>query len=270
MTIATLPAGLRPAFRDDLLRLGSPHDGGYVLTRRLIAATDFLLSFGISVDWSFERAFRDARPGRQGVFCHGYDHTVSGAHFRKLAMREFFRCLSRPHKASRALLRLHADYKAFFDGRGAVHFRERIHWRDGGRDCTIATAMGRVPADRNVFLKMDIEGGEYRVLADALPFADRIVGMAIEFHEVDILTDRFMDLIGRLGRVYDLVHVHANNFSGLGPNGWPVALELTYERKDLGGDPAPDSGIGAERTYPLAGLDGPNDPGQPDIGLRFG
>ena len=54
-----LPKFLKPFFlkKDELIRLGSIDDGGYVLPLKDIISSDVLISFGISDNWDFEKDF---------------------------------------------------------------------------------------------------------------------------------------------------------------------------------------------------------------------
>ena len=56
-------AYLRPVIVDDLVRLGSAADGGYLLPQRVIGEIDAVLSFGLATDWSFEEQVARLRPG---------------------------------------------------------------------------------------------------------------------------------------------------------------------------------------------------------------
>ncbi len=53
---AQIPADFRPQDVGDLMRVGRPYDGGYVVPRSALMAADHMISVGINDDWSFERA----------------------------------------------------------------------------------------------------------------------------------------------------------------------------------------------------------------------
>ena len=55
MTINT--KNLRPIESTDLIRMGRPNDGGYVIPEKIFSFCDGLLSYGINKDWSFEKDF---------------------------------------------------------------------------------------------------------------------------------------------------------------------------------------------------------------------
>ena len=64
---------LIPFDEDDLIRLGIEKDGGYVISKKSLEKSHFLLSFGMSNEWSFEEDFikQDSRN-----LVNIYDHTV--------------------------------------------------------------------------------------------------------------------------------------------------------------------------------------------------
>ncbi len=126
----------------------------------------------------------------------------------------------------------------------------------------IATVFARAGEGR-VFVKMDIEGTEYRVLEDVVAYTDRILGMAIEFHDTGPLRPVFERTMEVVRRRFEIVHVHANNFMPLYRDGFPEALEITVARKDLG------AGTRRRTGLPLPQLDRPNDPSRPDYRLTF-
>ena len=65
---------LRPIESTDLIRLGRPNDGGYVIPKKIFSFCDGLLSYGINKDWSFEKDFWKKNPN---AIIHCYDHSVS-------------------------------------------------------------------------------------------------------------------------------------------------------------------------------------------------
>jgi len=70
---------LKPKFLNDLTRIGARSDGGYVLNQASVQQSQYLLSFGINDEWSFEAEFLERKPQIK-VFC--FDHSVSKAIFK--------------------------------------------------------------------------------------------------------------------------------------------------------------------------------------------
>ena len=254
-------ADFRPVACDSLARVGGPNDGGYVVPLDAIAAADALLSFGLSHDWTFERDFRKRNP-RAVIHC--YDHTVTVQSAMLYSFGQMLRFVLRWN--GRYLRKSFAwmDYLVFFRGRN-VHFRQRI-WRDqSNNSATIADAFGKLAENSQVFVKVDIEGSEYRILDDLLDHPANIVALAIEFHDVDILTQRFTSLVEKIKREFHIVHIHGNNLAGVTPSGFPMAPEITFlSKRFFDSSPQP-----TRLSYPVKGLDSPNYPGMPDIELSF-
>lgn len=254
-------ADFRPVACDGLRRIGNANDGGYVVPMNAVAAADALLSFGLSHDWSFERDFTAHNPR---VLVHCYDHTVTVLSALRYSIGQLARFAVRWNGRYLRKSLAWIDYLRFFRGSN-VHFRQRI-WRDrSDNSATVADAFERLGGKRQIFVKMDIEGSEYRVLDDLIARSDDIVALAIEFHDVDILAARFNALVQKLKHGFHIVHIHGNNLGGVTPSGFAMAPEITFLNKRFFASPPRPSSL----KYPVAGLDSPNYPGLPDIEFRF-
>ena len=269
-------APYRPIALDDLVRVGRDHDGGYVISRRTITASRVLVGFGINDDWSFETAFVREQPHVRVV---GVDGSVSPAVFRGRARPHLVRAAAGVVRARRSLvlghwaaareqLALARDMTRFFDGRRHVFVPRFLEPQDGPQAiswATLAGTHGVLAGDGcDVFLKMDIEGAEYRTLEPILADAHRIAGLVLEVHDCDTEWDRFAALMAALDAPFALAHIHGNNYRALiAGTRTPRILELTFvNRRLLDGPPVPSTA-----RYPIPGLDRPNDPTQPDYPL---
>ncbi len=252
---------LAPVITGDLMRVGNQNDGGYVVPERAVQMSTALLSFGVSTDWSFEQHFRGINPQ---VEIHAYDHTVSEYQFKRHFQRGLVNFLIGRQTLGevRSRFRLWSAFRAFF-GRHARHFQQRIYDAHvQPQDATLDDVFGRTPSDK-VFLKIDIEGGEYRIIGDILRYADRIEALVVEFHDTKPLREVFCGAVKRLQERFDLIHLHGNNYAPLAPDGFPDVVELTFARQ-------------RERVYrsrraslPIAGLDAPNNAAREDYSFRF-
>lgn len=250
-----------PVAYGSLLRIGSENDGGYVVPLDAVKSAGALLSFGLAHDWTFERDFRKHNAN---AIIHCYDHTVS---FPTVLAYSFGQLL-------RAVIRLNAshlrkafrwiDYPLFFRT-DRIHFRQRV-WRDRqGNGVTIDDAFDRLPKGVRVFVKVDIEGSEYRILDDLLRRSSEITALTIEFHDVDIVPQLFNSFVEKIKRDFHIVHIHGNNLGGLAPFHFPANPEITFLNKCFfGSTPSP-----SHRKYPITELDRPNYPGLPDFALEF-
>jgi hypothetical protein len=259
-------AALQPTECSDLRRLGSLHDGGYVVPVQALRRASVLLSLGLAANWNFER---DALALNPALAIHAYDHTVGPKYFVKAALRSAVRAplmliMLSPRKSMRSLrkLRNSLDYFRFFRGRSR-HFAQRVWYNDdrGSADIEAIVTRTGVTAPHSIFAKIDIEGSEYRILPFICDHARLFSGMVIEFHDTDICAATFDAQIAQLRRDFEIVHTHANNYGDLSADhALPLTWELSLLHKDLLGGPArPYTG-----PLPRPGLDSPNDPQRPD------
>jgi hypothetical protein len=109
---------------------------------------------------------------------------------------------------------------------------------------------------KNIFLKLDIEGGEWNILNS--PFVDylnNIKQIVIEVHNI-FTHPTALECLKNLSKTHHIVHVHENNnchsFIPIGENNYPNTIELTYLRKDC-------HVIGLNDIHlPIQGIDFPN------------
>lgn len=253
MLTARLPERLRPVATQETVRLGANHDGGYVVDLASVKASDLLLAFGISDDWSFEEDFLGHRP----VALHAYDGTVDLRKHAKKALKSVI-LINNPKLFLRRL-RIYRGFKRFFTGTNRFH-RTMVAAGTSRNTMSLAEIFAaHVPAECNrVFVKADIEGSEYRLLADILRLADRISGLVIEFHDCDINLDRILDFVA--ASPFVVTHLHPNNSAGVAANGIPFLLEISFGR--------PEVATGGVASLPH-GSDQPNNPRQEDIRVTF-
>lgn len=222
---------LAPTIIPDLIRLGGAGDGGYVVSELSIASSDCLISFGLCDDWTFEHDFLMLHPN---AIIHVYDHTVSERLFYRTFRKKLYRFLLGRFNELSELKRhwkVYKGYQNFFRDE-VKHFRNRVHNKyDLPDDSTIDIIMSRVCSDK-IFLKMDIEGGEYRVIKEILKYSDRITGLAIEFHDTDPLRATFLKNIQDLQKHFTIIHVHPNNCGSVAVDGLPECLEISFVRSD--------------------------------------
>ena len=249
----------KPRGLDDLIRLGAENDGGYVVPRRVVDASEGLLSFGVSDDWEFERAFLREKP----VNLVAFDHTVTGRFWAKWLVGNVIRgTLTLKPERLRRCYRL-IDYKRFFDGKSRRHVRKAIGYSgEGAVDLSGALRESRL--DEPVFLKMDIEGWEYRVLDQIASQTKRFSGMAIEFHDTDLHRERIEDFIEAVAADQALVHFHPNNFGARDDQGNSIVVEMTFASTQLFSQSEPRA-----QRLPIAGLDAPNNPQLPEAPIEF-
>ena len=211
-------------------RLGRAGDGGYVCIDDG-HAYDLFLSCGLGDDVSFDAAFLAAHPD---IPAYAVDGTVE----RPSAL---------PERATFIKKNI-----APYESEGTTNLYELL------------------AAHKNVFLKMDIEGFEWGWF-DAMPaeLLANIRQIVVEFHGMinsswQAGPIRKRRVLAKLAGTHTLVHVHGNNTAGARYYRGcivPYVVELTYLRKDAG-----HAGRNTQ-SFPVAGLDFPNDPTAPEISL---
>ena len=224
-------------------RLGVNGDGGYVLADlggkeedSNDDIYDCYISAGISSEESFSRDFIN-KYNMNEYNCFGFDGTIGGYPYNYTKKISFF--------------------------------QKNI---DGFNDENHSNLSYLINKHNNIFLKMDVEGGEYPWLLnldeDHLSKFKQIV---IELHG---LTDdgfgcKFEDkekCLEKLSKTHYIVHAHGNNhclFQVV--NNIPYVIELTYVNKKYFKS-APELN---KTAFPISGLDFVNKPEWEDINLNF-
>ena len=87
----------------------------------------------------------------------------------------------------------------------------------------------KVNTKNEFFLKIDIEGHEYRILDQIKKYSPSINGLVIEFHDCDLHNEKIKHFINNFE--LQLVHIHVNNYCLINPNNFPRVLELTFSSK---------------------------------------
>jgi hypothetical protein len=214
----SLPLYLQPKANYDLIRLGKNNDGGYLVERKSIEISKYLISVGIYNDWSFEKDFIKTNKGSK-IFC--YDSQVSLNFFAKKIVKHFFFVFYYGFAELYNLIKLYFDFNYFFSKN--LFFKKHISYND------IINIVKKNNLDNQIFLKIDIEGSEYRVLEDLISIKEKISGICIEFHDVDLHLDKIKKFIKEIDLT--LVHIHPNNYAKKDLNNDPTVIELTFAKK---------------------------------------
>ncbi len=249
--IIKLPKFFRPNYSTELIRIGLKNDGSYLIPKKSLELTKKLFSFGMELDWSFEEDFYNRTKCK--IYC--YDHTVDWKLFVKRSI-----------KSPNTLLKF-VQYKKFFDYKNKFHIKKQVFPSD-----TFNLSKKNVSyIDPNQifideigklsFLKIDIEGDEYRILDQIVKYSDKINTLIIEFHHVDLHIEKIKEFIDKID--LNLVHLHVNNFSNLNQFDLPQTLELIFCHKEF-------SKINKNENinYPLS-IDQPNNPEFKDLPIYF-
>ncbi len=255
MTPAFLPACFRPLLSHSIIRLGRDFDGGYLLDQRDVQKSKALVSFGVNEDWSFEKEFCKGRE----IPVFAYDATLNVRYLVRRAWRSLIRL--NPFAIARSFRAL-VDYPIFFSG-NRRHNRRYIGLDGVPGFTTLSSVMAEVKQqsgiESDIFMKIDIEGWEYRIFEELIEHGHRFTGLAIELHDVDIHLDKLESFIQRFP--LKLIHVHANNYSPINGAGIPLAIECTFSASEPSG--------GHEAVALPHPLDMPNKRNRAEVALSF-
>tara|TARA_B110001454_G_C12601798_1_gene384782 strand:+ start:39 stop:803 length:765 start_codon:yes stop_codon:yes gene_type:complete len=249
--VLELPSFLKPVYETDLIRVGQKKDGGYLIPKKSLEDTKILYSFGLEADWSFEEDFYNRTKSK--IYC--YDHTVNWKFFLKLF-------LGNP----KTILKFF-QYKKFFDEKDKFHIRKMIcpteSYGPSLNENSLAdlNSIIKDTTDKKFFLKIDIEGHEYRILDQIRKYSSSINGLAIEFHNCDLHSEKIKNFINNFE--LQLVHIHVNNWALINSNNFPRVFELIFSPKDFN-----KKIINDDKKFPTS-MDEPNNPLYKDLPIEF-
>lgn len=258
------PKFLKPSFlkKEELIRLGSIDDGGYVLPINDIKNSDVLISLGISDNWDFEKDFSNMSNAKILAYDHSIDSNFWISKF-KIDLFKFLKFkIFKPKKLYKMFqyidflffFRFKTKNKFFLKKIGKTY--ECVSIKEIVSDC--------INDNEKIFLKIDIEGSEYEILDQIISIQDRIQGLIIEFHDVSKNLDIIENFLEKIKDYLNLVHIHANNYSVKNVNQFPEALELSISSINLN-----NLNLDDKREYPIKNLDFPNSKRSLDIKFDF-
>jgi hypothetical protein len=236
---------LRPKHTYKLLRLGRNNDGGYLICEKSLYDSSCLISLGINDDWTFEKHFFEIRKNLK-VEC--YDDQISLFFLIKNFIKSFL-VIFYLFNLKNFLRSLYNIFEYPIIKKKLNIIKKKISYND----------LNKILYNKkNLFIKIDIEGFEYRILEDILKNQKNIKGMVIEFHDCDLHESKIINFIKQLD--LKLIHIHANNFSDLDKFNNPLTIELSFSKNP--------TIIKKSLKLPNK-LDMPNNPESKEIKLNF-
>ena len=269
-------AAMQPVQTDDLVRIGRKEDGGYVINGRVLEDSG-LVSFGINDDWSFEKAFHllSKRPVKM------FDGSVSIQKFKTdyanaimeygslkylYALTRIPGSFTRQEKNRKHAQAVNREFQQFLSVPSVEFESCFISNMNDGFSKNIEDIVAELNKNQSWFVKMDIESHEYRVIPCLAENYHCLSGMTIEFHDMDMLTDLFLDQLEMLKKDFVITHIHANNYNPVHPKiGIPACWEISLLNKSY----MKNETQLVNGSYPLVGLDFPNESGKPDFEFSF-
>ena len=259
-----LPKILKPYHLDksNLIRIGPKKDGGYVIDKRVIGNTDIIIACGLNDDWEFEKDFINKNKNSR---VEAYDHTVDTKFWLKRLKKDLISFLMLKKNTPRKILNIfkYLSYLYFFRGENKHYIKKIVSQKkDDYNQTTLSEAIAN---NRNILLKIDIEGDEFKILEDINKNLDNINLLIIEFHNLDI--EKNLKKVENFIKNTTLknIHINANNYGIVTENGIPQVIEMTLvnpKKFEISNEIT-------KRTYPIEGLDFKNHKQGPDIKFKF-
>ncbi len=243
-----LPAYLNPYENDNLIRLGQDYDGGYLVDKKSVLSTDVLIAIGISYDWSFERDFFKLNKCK----ITAYDGSVGRKFFIakiKTRIKNTFKNLSLEYFIKTVWwLLLPVRFFIFFNNlnfqKKKKHFELFVYENKPNFDSEYFVKKNgynpnfiefneiikKISTEKNIFLKIDIEGDEYSLLNSLIKLENRLVSLVIEFHNLNKVNYKILeDFINKFN--LNLSHTHINIGGSFNEDGTPKVIELTFSKE---------------------------------------
>jgi hypothetical protein len=256
-----LPRFLKPyqIRSSNLIRVGPKTDGGYIIDRRILNKSKILITCGLNDDWEFER---DYLKKNQKTQINAYDHTVNKRFWLSRFKKDIISLLLFKKLKINKILDVfkYLDYRLFFRNNNK-HFEKKIVFKKrNGNETTIPDILANY---NEIFLKVDIEGDEYKILNDIKRNSSKIIFLVIEFHDVDKNIKKIKNFIKKLD--LKIIHIHGNNYGGLDKSNNPKVIELSL----LNSKKIKLKKILSKRNYPINDLDYKNFKRRSDIEIKF-
>jgi hypothetical protein len=214
----------------DLIRVGGPNDGGYVMLKNL-DEVDGVLSLGVGPDISWDKDISEKIP-----LIHLYDHTIEK--------------LPKPIPTAR-------------------WYKEKVVAKGDSTGTSFEQAVARLPNTNQLLLKCDIEDSEWEIFSDCdskiLEKFDQIV---VEFHWLTekLFTQKYelmLRALQNLARSHSVINIHANNYAKfeiIANCPIPEVIEISYVRT---------KSYKFEQKHLNKNLNAPNHNEAPEIVLNF-
>lgn len=216
-----LPKIFKPEFLYDLIRLGSSHDGGYVIEKNSLINSEFMFSFGISTNWKFEKDFIS----KKRIKFLAFDGSINNF-FWELERKNAIKRLKKLslNKYVNYKIKKYLFYRFFNDENFQSKFISNTL-----PNSIIFEDVIKLSNFNNNFFKIDIEGSEYDILEDLINFQEKIIGIAIEFHNCINNIDKIINFISNLN--LKLVHIHVNNYDFDLSLNFPKTMEISFSKE---------------------------------------
>ena len=257
---------LTPFKSSNLLRLGIEKDGGYIVDQKILKNSDFLISFGMADEYSFEIDFLQFNKNNKLII---YDFSISHFHYFKEIIKNLRRIIKfkRTLKDLSTCINNYIQFIKFTNLKKVNFFSKKITPNDNSKNnISIHKIFDKYLRQnkKNITLKIDIEGTEYEIINEILKYHEIIDQIIIEYHDTHIRKKEFLDNMRKYLNKFNITHLHANNYQSCNSDGFPINIEITFVNKKL-----IDNSYKKHFNFPIYKLDYPNNPKLKDLEFSF-
>ncbi len=256
-----LPKIFKPykSSKKNLIRVGPNIDGGYIIDKRVINKIKTLITCGLNDDWEFEKEFLKINP-----YCKilAYDHTVNTKYWVSRFKKDLisFFLLKKLNLNKILDIFKYVNYINFFKENNKHYIKKVVLNKNNKKEISIRKILKN---QKNILLKIDIEGDEYKILNAINNDFDQIYLLIIEFHNIHKNINKIKNFLTK--SKFKLIHIHGNNFAGVNKNKDPNVVEMTM----LNSKKFKLTKSKSDLKYPIYGLDYKNFKRRDDIELNF-
>ncbi|MDA3017369.1 MAG: hypothetical protein O2841_04965 [Actinomycetota bacterium] len=262
-----LPAYLNvlSPFKTELIRVGVPRDGGYAVNPKALRDAKSCVTFGLGMDWSFEKELHTSFSISKIVV---YDGTVSFWTYLKRAIGIFGRMIifqEKPRALAYAVVRQFIGYLVLFRG-AAKHEKKMVVVAPcQENEIGIDEVFRGISDPMTMITKIDIEGGEYQLidkLLNSVEFRKSLL-IIMEWHDTFEKREEFLRFVNAMLETHYLIHLVGNSGTGLATDGLPEVLEITWQHKNF------ELLTERVKNLPIDGIDFPNGESRGLYALEF-
>ena len=242
----------------NLIRVGPRKDGGYIIDRRVIRRSKTVITCGLNDDWEFEKNYLKMNPESKII---AYDHTVNKKFWKKRFKKDFIALISLKKITINKILDVfkYIDYKFFF--KRNIHISKKVVLnKKNVNEISIKEILDK---KKNVILKIDIEGDEYKILNVINKEQSKINLLLMEFHNISKNMQKIKNFLNK--SKFKIIHLHGNNYGGVDKFNNLNVIEVTIINSKMFKINKKKS----TQKYPILGLDFKNLKRREDIKLKF-
>ena len=255
-----------PLKSPSLFRLGVNRDGGYILDKKVLGISNFLISFGMAEEYSFETDFLKFSTNNKLII---FDFSISHTHYFKELLKNIRRIFKFKRNLSDLVICLknYIKFIKFTNQNNVKFFSKKISSKINSKiDVSVEKIFENYIASQknNIVLKIDIEGTEYDIINKILFYEKQVDQLVMEYHDTHLRKNEFFENIKKIQNYFYISHLHANNYRSYNPDGFPINIEITFLNKKF-----LNNSHKKNYKYPINDLDHPNNPKEKDLEFIF-